>query len=287
MTTYDAIVIGSGQGGNPLAYKLADLGWQVALVEKAKLGGTCINTGCTPTKTMVHSALVAHYARDAARWGVRSSAVSVDLAAVVARKNKVVESFRSGLQRKVDERKNLRLYRDHARFTGPRRISAGGEVLESERVFIDTGTRSSIPPIDGLDSVRYLTNASLMELTTLPEHLMVLGGGYIGLEFGQMFRRYGSRVTVVHRESQLLTREDGDIADELKKALAAEGVEFLLNARTARVKESAGQITVELETPERGRFTISGSHLLVATGRVPNTDELDLEKAGEIGRAHV
>src|SRR5438067_3627573 len=142
MTKYDAIVIGSGQGGNPLAHGLADLGWKVALIEKAHLGGTCINTGCTPTKTMVQSALVAHYARNAARWGVRASGVCVDLEAVVARKNAVVESFRSGQQRRVDDRKTLRLYRDHARFTAPRRIAAGDEILESERVFIDTGTRS-------------------------------------------------------------------------------------------------------------------------------------------------
>jgi len=280
MTKYDAIVIGSGQGGNPLAHGLADLGWQVALIEQAQLGGTCINTGCTPTKTMVHSAQVAHYARNAARWGVRASGVSVDLPAIVARKNRVVESFRSGQQRKVDGRKTLRLYREHARFTAPRQIAVGGETLEGERVFIDTGTRSSTPPIEGLDSVDYLTNASLMELTALPEHLLVLGGGYIGLEFGQMFRRYGSRVTVVHRDNELLTREDPDVAGELKKALEAEGIEFALNARTTRVRKTGGQVTLEIETPGRGACTITGSHLLVATGRVPNTEELGLDRAG-------
>ncbi len=276
---YNAIVIGSGQGGNPLSHRLADLDWRVALIEKEHLGGTCINTGCTPTKTMVASAQVAHYARNAARWGVRASEVSVDLPHIVTRKDKIVQSFRSGQQRKVDQRKTLRLYRGHARFVGPRQIKVGEEELEGERVFINTGTRPEIPRVQGLDAVDYLTNASIMELRELPEHLIVLGGGYIGLEFGQMFRRFGSRVTVVHRGDEILTREDPDVAGELQKALEAEGISFVLRARTSKVQKTDGEIALTLNGDGESQ-TVSGSHLLVATGRRPNTDDLGLEKVG-------
>ncbi|HJY88504.1 MAG TPA: mercuric reductase [Candidatus Acidoferrales bacterium] len=276
---YDAIVIGSGQAGNPLSQKLADLGWTVALIEKGHLGGTCINTGCTPTKTMVASAQVAYYARNAARWGVRADQVSVDLPAVVARKNQVVQSFRSGQQRRVDQRPNLHLHRGPAQFLDSRRVAVNDEVLESERIFINTGARAAIPRIEGLDVVSYLTHASIMELTELPEHLLVLGGGYIGLEFGQMFRRFGSRVTVVHQSDQILSREDAEVANELRKILEVEGVRFELNARTTRVQRSDGQITLTLEG-SKGRLTLSGSHLLVAAGRKPNSDGLGLDKAG-------
>ncbi len=276
---FDAIVIGSGQGGNPLSQRLADLGWRVALIEKEHLGGTCINTGCTPTKTMVASAQVAHYARNASRWGVRAGEVSVDLPRIVARKDEIVQSFRSGQQRKVDQRKNLHLYRGHARFVGPRRIKVGQEELESERIFINTGTRPEISRVQGLDAVDYLTNASIMELYDVPHHLLVLGGGYIGLEFGQMFRRFGSRVTVVHRGDLILTREDPDVAGELQKALEAEGISFVLRARPSQVRKTNGRITLTIDG-DSGPQTLSGSHLLVATGRRPNSDELGLERTG-------
>jgi pyruvate/2-oxoglutarate dehydrogenase complex dihydrolipoamide dehydrogenase (E3) component len=276
---YDAIIIGSGQAGNPLAYRLADLGWSVALIEKKYLGGTCINVGCTPTKTMVHRAQVAHYARNAARWGVNASIVSVDLAKIVAQKDEVVLSFRGNQQKQVDKRANVRLYRDHARFDSPHQLQAGSELLESEKIFIDTGGRPNIPSIPGLESVSYLTNESVMQLTTLPEHLLILGGGYIGLEFGQMFRRFGSRVTILHMGKQIITREDPEIAVELQKALEAEGLQFLLNARTTRVDNKNGAITLSFET-SAGTSNVIGSHLLVATGRSPNTDDLGLDKAG-------
>ena len=275
----DAVVIGSGQGGNPLCQRLADKGWNVALVERAHLGGTCINTGCTPTKTMVASAQVAHYARNAARWGVHASDVRVDLPAIVERKNKVVASFRSGQERRVAERKTLHLHRGHARFLSAHQLRVGNEVIEGERIFINTGTRPEIPRLPGLDSVPYLTNATLMEIRDLPEHLLVLGGGYIGLEFGQMFRRFGSEVTIIHRGDRFLTREDPDLAEELRKALEAEGVKFLMNAQTTAVKTSAGKIVLEVESP-KGNVTLAGSHLLVATGRRPNTDDLGLDNAG-------
>ncbi len=276
---YDAIVIGSGQGGNPLSYALAERGWSVALVEKAQLGGTCINTGCTPTKTMIASAQVAHYARNAARWGVKTQNVCVDLPAVVARKNAVVDSFRRGHERRVADHKTLRLYRGHARFAGPRSVQAGDETLDSERIFIDTGTRPDCPQLAGLDSVSYLTNASIMDLQEIPSHLLVLGGGYIGLEFGQMFRRFGSHVTVIHIGDQLLAREDADIAGELQKALEAQGIEFHLKATSTKVEKRDGQITITLAKAGQTQ-TVTGTHVLCATGRRPNTDDLGLEKAG-------
>jgi pyruvate/2-oxoglutarate dehydrogenase complex dihydrolipoamide dehydrogenase (E3) component len=276
---YDAIVIGSGQGGNPLSHNLADRGFNVALIEKAHLGGTCINTGCTPTKTMVHSAQVAHYARSADRWGVRAADVSVDLPAVVARKNKIVQSFREGQQRRVDARKTLRLHRGEARFVAPHRVQVNDEVLEGEKIFINTGTRTNLPLLPGLDSIDYLTNASIMELKELPEHLLVLGGGYIGLEFGQMFRRFGSRVTVIHRGGQLLPREDGDVTTELQKALEAEAITFLLNANSTRVEKKDDQIHLTVDAGNSMR-TLVGSHLLVAVGRRPNSDQLGLDTTG-------
>jgi pyruvate/2-oxoglutarate dehydrogenase complex dihydrolipoamide dehydrogenase (E3) component len=275
---FDAIVIGSGQGGNPLCQRLADKGWSVALVERSRVGGTCINTGCTPTKTMVASAQVAHYARNAARWGVHANDVHVDLPAILERKNKVVARFRSGQELRLTERKTLSLYRGHARFLSPNQVQVGSDIIESERVFINTGTRPEIPDLPGLDTVPYLTNATLMEIRDLPEHLLVLGGGYIGLEFGQMFRRFGSDVTIVHRGGRLLTREDPDLAGELRKVLEVEGIKFLFNANTASLKTLGGKISLEVESPD-GMFTLSGSHLLVATGRIPNTDDLGLENA--------
>jgi dihydrolipoamide dehydrogenase len=284
MPKYDAIVIGSGQAGNPLSQKLADQGWSVALVEKAELGGTCINTGCTPTKTMVASAQVAHYARHSEQWGVRASQVSVDLPKVVARKTEIVKQWRSGIEKKVRDRKNLHLYRGQAQFTGPHSIRAGEDVLESQRIFINSGARPSIPAIEGLNKVDFLTNASIMELRELPEHLLVIGGGYIGLEFGQMFRRFGSQVTIIHQGDHILPREDTDVTDELKKALEGEGIRFVLNAQTKSVEKQNHQVVMKVEADGKS-MSVSGSHLLVATGRRPNTDDLGLEKAGvEIDR---
>jgi pyruvate/2-oxoglutarate dehydrogenase complex dihydrolipoamide dehydrogenase (E3) component len=282
---FDAIVIGSGQAGNPLSFALADLGWKVALIERAELGGSCINTGCTPTKTMVASAQVAHYARDAARWGVRASDVTVDLPAVVARKNQVVQNGRMGVQKRIDARPNVQLIRGQAKFTGPRQVQVGAEVFESEKIFINTGTRPAIPHIPGLDTVPFLTNATVMELQTVPEHLLVLGGGYIGLEFGQMFRRFGSRVTIIHTGARIMPREDSDIASALQKVLEAEGIVFWLNTTTKRAENRNGVIALTVETPH-GSETLQGSHLLVATGRRPNTDDLGLEAAGVATDAH-
>lgn len=276
---YDAIVIGSGQAGNPLWDSLTDRGWRVALVERAHLGGTCINTGCTPTKTLVASAQIAHYARNASRWGVHTGSVRVDLPRIVAKKDAVVQQFRGGKERKAESRKNLHLFRGHARFVDPHSVAVGEKVLEGDRIFINTGTRPDIPRIEGLDQVGYLTNGTIMELTTLPEHLLVLGGGYIGLEFAQIFRRFGSRVTIVHKDSQILNREDEDVAGTLRKALEAEGIRFVLEARTIRASRKNGQVSLNLDAPT-GSETLSGTHLLVAAGRRPNTDDLALDRAG-------
>ena len=276
---FDAIIIGTGQAGKPLSYALADLGWKVALIERAELGGSCINTGCTPTKTMVASAQVAHYARDAARWGVRVSGVEVDLPAVVARKNQVVQNARTSIQKRIDSRPNIRLVRGPARFIAPHQVQVGAEVFESQKIFINTGTRPAVPQIPGLDTVPFLTNATVMELQAAPEHLLVLGGGYIGLEFGQMFRRFGSRVTIIHNGERILPREDPDIVSALQTALEAEGIVLRMNVETKRVENHSGSIALTLESGGSSE-RLQGSHLLVATGRKPNTEDLGLETAG-------
>jgi pyruvate/2-oxoglutarate dehydrogenase complex dihydrolipoamide dehydrogenase (E3) component len=228
---------------------------------------------------MVASAQVAHYARHAARWGVRTGPVEVDLAQIVARKNKIVQSFRGGHESRVAARPTLKLFRDTARFTGPHQIRVGNESLESDRILINTGTRPAVPKIAGIEGSGYLTNATIMELEILPQHLIVLGGGYIGLEFAQMFRRFGSEVTVIHRSGQLLPREDADVVAELHKALEAEGIRFLLNTKSLRVERQSGEISLSVEGKD-GPRTIAGTHLLLATGRAPNTEDLDLAKSG-------
>jgi pyruvate/2-oxoglutarate dehydrogenase complex dihydrolipoamide dehydrogenase (E3) component len=276
---YDAIIIGSGQAGNPLSYRLADVGWQVALIEKGNVGGTCINTGCTPTKTMVHRAQIAHYARNASRWGVHAENVVADLPAIVAQKDKVVASFRGGIQKKIGLHENIHLYHGQAQFTGAHQVQVGETLLESEKIFINTGGRPIIPDIPGLDRAGVLTNESMMELMEVPEHLIILGGGYIGLEFGQMFRRFGSRVTIIHNRAQIVTREDPEIAAELQKILEGEGITFHLNAHATRVGQKKGSVNISFSAPG-GASTISGTHLLVAVGRRPNTDGLALDKAG-------
>jgi pyruvate/2-oxoglutarate dehydrogenase complex dihydrolipoamide dehydrogenase (E3) component len=276
---YDAIVIGSGQAGVPLSLRLADIGWQVALIEKGHLGGTCINTGCTPTKTMVHRAQVAYYARHAARWGVRASGVSADLQAIVAQKNNVVHRFREGREKQVKRRPNLHLHSGQAQFVHAHQIRVGETLLESEKIFINTGGVARIPLIPGLDAMQYLTNENITDMTVLPKHLIILGGGYIGLEFGQMFSRFGSRVTVIHNGEQIVSHEDPEVAAELQRVLEQEGLTFVLNARATRVEQERDTIVISVERAS-GPTVVSGSHLLIAIGRRANTDGLGLEKAG-------
>lgn len=287
MTTqqqYDAIVIGSGQGGAPLSTALATAGMQTALIERKHVGGTCINEGCTPTKTMVASGRVAYLARRAADYGVQTGLISIDLRKVRERKRNIVDKFRNGVQSRIEKAANLELIFGDARFTGPKTIEVrpkdGVQLsLSAKYIFINAGTRASRPRLDGLESVPFLDNASIMELDTVPDHLLILGGGYIGLEFGQLFRRFGSRVTVIQSAGQLLTREDPDIAGEVAKILQQDGVEVLLKARAIHVRQV--DRSIQLEVQQHGRSTtLGGSHLLVATGRTPNSDTLNLAAAG-------
>ncbi len=280
MTTedYDAVIIGSGQGGNPLAQSLAKRGERVALIESGHLGGTCINTGCTPTKTLISSAQVAYYARNASKWGVNAGQVTVDMNAILKRKREVVDPMRAGWEKSVDGDGQPVLRRGRARFVGERAIECAGKVLKGQKVFIDTGGVPTIPPIEGLDSVPYLTNVSILELTEVPEHLIVMGGGYIGIEFAQMFRRFGSKVTVIHNAGQILPQEDAEIAGELQKALENESIEFKLKTKATKVSKDGSRVSVvcQGDSPQ----TVTGSHLLVAVGRTPQTKDLDLAKTG-------
>src|SRR5262245_27247109 len=283
MTTdhYDDIVIGAGQAGGPLSTALARAGRRVALVEREHVGGTCINEGCTPTKTMVASARVAYLARRAADYGVSTGPVAVDMRTVRQRKRDIVESFRSGSQRRIESTEGVDLLMGEASFVGPNtvavRLSGGGtRELWAERFFINTGARPAIPSLPGLDGVPFLDSTSIMELDSVPEHLLVLGGGYIGLEFGQMFRRFGSRVTIVQRGPRLMAREDADVADAVAEILREDGVEVLLETDTVSVaRGDADAIALTVRTPA-GERVINGSHLLVAVGRTPSTDQLNL-----------
>ncbi len=281
---YDAIVIGSGQAGKPLALTLAEAGRKTAIVEREHVGGTCVNVGCTPTKTMVASGRVAYLARRAGDYGVRPNPVQVEMAKVRQRKQAIVESFRNSGQRQLEKTEGVDLLFGEASFTGPKTVAVrmnngGTRQLTADTIFINTGGRPSSPPIPGLDSVPTLDSTSIMELDVLPAHLLVLGGGYIGLEFGQMFRRFGSAVTVVQRSKQLLGREDPDVAEEVAKILREDGVEVLLETQTLRAEQADGTIRLTVRT-QNGERTLSGSHLLVAAGRVPNTDALNLSSAG-------
>ncbi len=285
---YDAIILGSGQGGTPLSEALADAGWRTALIERKYVGGTCVNTGCTPTKTMVASARIAYLSGRAEEFGVRAQVSGVEMERVRQRKNDIVLQSRSNNEKALLKTKNLDLIYGEARFTGSKSIFVqknDGEALSltADKIFIDTGTRAAIPRIAGFGEIRSLTNvldnASIMELDHVPEHLLVLGGGYIGLEFGQMFRRFGSRVTILQSNAQLLTHEDADIVDEITKILREDGIEVLLDAKTQRVSGDASKIMLEFrQGTEQGK--VDGTHLLVAVGRTPNTEDLDLAAAG-------
>ena len=275
---HDLIVIGAGQAGVPLATRFAAAGRQVLLVERSRVGGTCVNYGCTPTKTMVASARAAHVARTGARLGVRVLEVSVDFEAVVSRKDAVVSQWRASLDRRLAEPGDrLRLARGHARFTGEREIEVGGERHRAKVVVVNVGVRPAPPPVPGLIASAWLDNHRLLGLRELPRHLVVLGGGYIGCEFAQMFRRFGSAVSVVQRASHLLDREDEDVSEALEEVFRREGVALHLDARVAGAFQR-GPSEVGL-TLEDGR-EIAGSHLLGAVGRRPNTDDLACEQAG-------
>jgi len=283
-THYDAIVIGSGQAGGPLSTALAQAGQHTALIERVHVGGCCINEGCTPTKTMVASARVAYLARRGSDYGVQTGPVSINMAKVRERKRAIVNSFRGGSEKRITETKGVDLLMGEATFTAAKAVEVRlltGETLQltADKIFINTGARPSAPSVPGLLDVPVLNSTTIMELDTVPRHLIVLGGGYIGLEFGQMFRRFGSDVTVVNRGGQLLGREDPDIAEEVAKILREDGIEVLLDTSTIKAAQAGDVVELTVRTAE-GERTLTGSHLLVAAGRSPNTEWLNLDVAG-------
>jgi pyruvate/2-oxoglutarate dehydrogenase complex dihydrolipoamide dehydrogenase (E3) component len=281
-TTYDAIILGSGQAGGPLSTTLAGADWKVALIECEHVGGTCINEGCTPTKTMVASARVAYLAQRGADYGVHTGPISIDMARVRQRKRDIVESFRSGSERRITGAKGVELLMGEARFIGPKTLEVQMQTGESRQItaqtiFLNTGARPSTPEIAGIEDVPTLNSTTIMELDVVPEHLLIVGGGYIGLEFGQMFRRFGSQVSIIHRGKHVLAREDTDVAEAIATLLQEDGMTLYLDARPLRVERAEdGKIQMHVHTPA-GEQTLTGSHLLLAAGRTPNTDELNLE----------
>jgi pyruvate/2-oxoglutarate dehydrogenase complex dihydrolipoamide dehydrogenase (E3) component len=285
-TSYDVLIIGSGQAGNPLATAFAAAGRKVALVEENHLGGSCINYGCSPTKALLASAERAQQLRTASQYGIRNVEPEVDFRAVIARKDAIVEQSREGIRQNLtQEHSGITVLHGHAAFTGPGRVEVRLEGNESQEikvplVFINTGTRAALPELEGLYDVPYLTTTELLDLQELPEHLLILGGGYIGLEFGQMFRRFGSRVTIINSGTHLLEREDDDVCAAMEEMLRAEGIELVLGARARRVSQNdQGLLTLSADTGT-GERRLRGTHLLLATGRVPNSDKLGLDIIG-------
>ena len=279
-TLYDAVVIGTGQAGPSLAARLAGDGMKVAVIERDKFGGTCVNTGCTPTKTLVASARVAHMARRAAEFGINLHGdVSVDMKKVKARKDEVAGGSTKGVESWVKGLDNSTVYEGHARLESPQTVRVGDEVLESPRIFINVGGRAFVPPMPGLDEVDYMTNSTMMDLDVVPEHLIIIGGSYIGLEFGQMYRRFGSEVTIVEMGPGLIQREDDDICDEVRRILMGEGVEIRLDAECVTAEKDGDGIRVGVDC-EIGDKSVIGTHMLLAVGRRPNTDDLGLDAAG-------
>ena len=279
-TKYDAIIIGTGQAGPALAARLAGTGMEVAVVERNRFGGTCVNTGCIPTKTLVASARAAFMARRGSEYGVViKGPIGVDMTKVKARKDAVVAKSNQGVEQWMRGLKNCTVYQGHARFESPRQISVDGEQLEAEKIFINVGGRAYVPPYTGLKNVNYLTNSSIMELDSLPRHLIVIGGSYIGLEFAQMFRRFGSQVTIVEKGPRLIQRDDEDISKAVKGILENEGINIRLEAECIDAGQRGDQIAVNLDC-QRGDKEAVGSHLLLAMGRLPNTDDLGLDQAG-------
>ncbi len=285
MQHFDALIIGSGQGGGPLAKDLAAAGWKTALVERAHVGGTCINRGCTPTKTMIASARVAHLARRAADYGIEAGEVQVRLPMVQERKDRVVRRFRDSLEEGFEQQENLEVFRGTARFMDNHSVEIQSEekistTISADHIFIDTGTRPRIPKLAGLDQVPYLVHADLLDLREAPGHLVILGGGYIGLEFAQMFRRFGSEVTVLDSGDRFLGREDEDVAEAVRKFLEEEGIRILTGVKAQKV-EAKGKAGFRLSCNKSDDpMTIEGTHLLIAIGTTPNVEALNLEAAG-------
>ncbi|MCV7256413.1 FAD-containing oxidoreductase [Mycobacterium hackensackense] len=275
--SFDAIIIGAGQAGPPLAARLTDAGQRVAVIERKLVGGTCVNNGCIPTKTLVASAHAAHSARRAAEYGIGTGDVSLDMAKVKARKDKIMLDDRAGVESWLEGMDGASLIRGHARFVDPHTIDVDGRLLRADRFYLNVGGRASVPDLPGLDSIDYLTNVSILALDTVPAHLVVIGGSYIGLEFAQMYRRFGAEVTVVERGPRLASREDEDVSAAIRGILEAEGIAVHTDATDIRFEKRDNRIAV---SPNAGAEPVIGSHVLVAVGRRPNTDDLGLEHAG-------
>jgi pyruvate/2-oxoglutarate dehydrogenase complex dihydrolipoamide dehydrogenase (E3) component len=280
MPSFDAIVIGTGQAGPALARRLVAAGRKVAVIERKLFGGTCVNTGCTPTKTLVASAYAAHVARRHADYGVTiGGPIGVDMKAVKARKDAVVAVSRNGVERSLKSLAGCTVYQGHARFVSPNEAAVGDQLLTAPQIFINVGGRATVPPMPGLDQVPYLTNSTMMDVDVLPEHLIVVGGSYIGLEFAQIYRRFGSKVTVIEMAPRLIAREDEDVSLGVADFLEAEGIELRLNATCLAAERHQNGIAVNVDCSE-GAPRVVGSHLLLAVGRRPNTDDLGLDRAG-------
>ncbi len=291
MNKYDAIIIGSGQAANPLAYKLAAAGWKTALIEKQWVGGTCINVGCTPTKTLVASGRVAYLAKRSADFGVHTTGWSIDIEAVIRRKNEHVLSARNSIAKRMSETKNIDLIYGAASFSGPKTVvvkkaDGSSAVLTAETIFLNNGARPNIPPTPGLDSIDYLTSSTLLDLLVIPTHLVIIGAGYVALEFGQLYRRLGSAVTIIEHGKRLLPKEDEDIAAEIRKILEEDGIRMLTETNVEKVgRGSAGPVVDVVYDGSRGtndssQERLAASHVLVATGRTPNTESLNAAAAG-------
>lgn len=274
---FDAIIVGAGQAGPPLAGRLTAAGQRVAIIERKLIGGTCVNTGCIPTKTLVASAHAAHLARRGADYGVGTGAISVDMAKVKARKDEIMLGDRKGVEDWLAGMAGCTVVRGHARFRDPHTLQVGEDLLRAERIFLNVGGRAVVPDIPGLAEVDFLTNVSILELDRLPTHLVIVGGSYIALEFAQMYRRFGAAVTVVERGSRLASREDEDVSAAVQEILRAEGIDIVVNADDVRIAKTGNGFEL---TPRDGAPPIRGSHLLLAVGRRPNTDDLDLAAAG-------
>jgi len=278
--TFDAIVIGTGQSGPFLAVRMAASGRRVAIIERGRFGGTCVNTGCIPTKTLVASAYAAHMARRAAEFGVEvASPVRVDMKRVKARKDEISGRSREGVESWLRGTPNCTVFQGHAGFESSHDVRVGEQLLGAEQIFINVGGRAAIPSMPGVTSTPYLTNSSALDLAILPHHLVIVGGGYVGLEFGQIFRRFGSEVTIIEKASHLVAHEDEDVSKEVQAILEREGVDVRLNATCIELMKHGEEVGVRLDCAE-GAPEVRGSHLLLAMGRTPNTDDLGLEKAG-------
>ncbi|OBK14618.1 FAD-containing oxidoreductase, partial [Mycobacterium sp. 1245852.3] len=272
-----AIIVGAGQAGPPLAGRLTAAGQRVALIERKLIGGTCVNTGCIPTKTLVASAHAAHLARRGAEYGVATGPVSVDMAKVKARKDEIMLGDRKGVEDWLEGMKGCTVFRGHAVFRDPHTLRVGDDELSADRIFLNVGGRAVVPDIPGLSDVDFLTNVSILELDTVPTHLVIVGGSYIALEFAQMYRRFGARVTVVERGARLASREDEDVSATIEEILRAEGIDVIVGADDMRIAKNGNGFEL---TPGEGAAPVEGSHLLLAVGRRPNTDDLGLDAAG-------